>query len=163
MIMLELTNREYEITSWIAEGLTNTQIGRRAGTSPLTVKNQVSKILNKTQAMNRAQLVAWFIREGAHAHNKRSGRVDRDEAPPSPLTGGAIEYDSWGRFLQDNKTYCVKLQGPGEEEYVSWYFLKGGGFIEPYCWYDETDDRAIFNPDEVSDIPQEHEIIPLYK
>lgn len=54
----ELTAREREVASLVARGLTNAEIGRLLGTSPFTVRNQLSRILARLGVANRAELVA---------------------------------------------------------------------------------------------------------
>lgn len=52
-----LTDREREILTLVASGLTNHEIADRLTVSPLTVKTHVSRILAKLQARDRVQLV----------------------------------------------------------------------------------------------------------
>jgi DNA-binding NarL/FixJ family response regulator len=52
-----LTEREQEVLTLIAQGLTNGEIADRLVLSPLTVKTHVSRILGKLQARDRVHLV----------------------------------------------------------------------------------------------------------
>jgi DNA-binding CsgD family transcriptional regulator len=52
-----LTEREQDVLWHLTRGATNAQIARRLGTSPSTVKNQVSSILAKAGVENRTELV----------------------------------------------------------------------------------------------------------
>ena len=52
----ELTPREYQLTSLVAQGLANKEIAGRLNLSLQTVKNHVHSILQKTQLKNRAML-----------------------------------------------------------------------------------------------------------
>jgi len=52
-----LTSRELEILRCLQRGLSNTDIGRVLGISPLTVKNHVQKVLRKLGVANRSQAV----------------------------------------------------------------------------------------------------------
>jgi pimeloyl-ACP methyl ester carboxylesterase/DNA-binding CsgD family transcriptional regulator len=54
----DLSPREREILELVAQGLDNNAIAGRLGTSPKTVRNQVSTIFNKLGANSRAQAVA---------------------------------------------------------------------------------------------------------
>jgi transcriptional regulator EpsA len=55
-----LSMREHEIMSWIAEGKTNLQIAEVVGISSFTVKNHVQRIFRKLGATNRTQAVAKY-------------------------------------------------------------------------------------------------------
>jgi DNA-binding CsgD family transcriptional regulator len=59
---LELTPREQAVLQLVCRGWTNAQIGAQLGSSPRTVKNQVSAILRKTKLGNRTQLTAELAR-----------------------------------------------------------------------------------------------------
>ena len=53
----ELTEREREILTLIAQGCNNTDIASRLVLSPKTVRNHVSNIFNKLQVADRAQAI----------------------------------------------------------------------------------------------------------
>jgi DNA-binding NarL/FixJ family response regulator len=53
----DLTEREREITTLVAAGLSNTEIGERLFISPATAKTHVNRAMMKTGARDRAQLV----------------------------------------------------------------------------------------------------------
>ena len=53
----ELTDREREVLSLIAEGLPNPEITRRLVLSPKTVRNHVSNILAKLQVRDRSEAI----------------------------------------------------------------------------------------------------------
>lgn len=57
-----LTPREREVLQLLCRGWTNAQIAAQLGSSPRTVKNQVSAILDKTHSVNRTQLTAQVAR-----------------------------------------------------------------------------------------------------
>jgi len=59
-----LTEREREILSLVAEGLSNDEIAGRLFLSPLTTKTHVSRILTKLEARDRAQLVVIAYESG---------------------------------------------------------------------------------------------------
>jgi DNA-binding NarL/FixJ family response regulator len=56
----DLTPREHQLTSLVAQGLANKEIAGRLNLSLQTVKNHVHSILQKTQSKNRAML-AQFV------------------------------------------------------------------------------------------------------
>lgn len=57
--MTPLTPRELEVLALVRQGMTNAEIARALGTSRGTVKTQVSRILEKTGARNRAAAAVW--------------------------------------------------------------------------------------------------------
>jgi DNA-binding NarL/FixJ family response regulator len=59
-----LTDREREVLSLVARGLTNTEIAQHLVVSPATAKTHVSRILTKLEARDRAQLVVLAYESG---------------------------------------------------------------------------------------------------
>jgi DNA-binding NarL/FixJ family response regulator len=59
-----LTERELQVVSLIAEGLSNKQIGARLGLSDKTVKNHISHILAKLNLTARTQVAVLALRKG---------------------------------------------------------------------------------------------------
>jgi DNA-binding NarL/FixJ family response regulator len=59
-----LTEREREVLSLVAAGLTNEEIAARLVVSPLTAKTHVSRIMTKVGARDRAQLVVAAYESG---------------------------------------------------------------------------------------------------
>lgn len=53
----ELTNRERELLTLVAEGLRNPAIARKLGISPKTVRNHLSNVLSKLQVGDRAEAI----------------------------------------------------------------------------------------------------------
>jgi DNA-binding CsgD family transcriptional regulator len=64
-----LTEREKEVLWHVTRGATNAQIAARLGTSPRTVKNQVSAILTKAGVENRTELVYLATRTNVESPN----------------------------------------------------------------------------------------------
>ncbi|MFD3595379.1 response regulator [Nocardia sp. NPDC058640] len=60
----ELTDREREVMTLVAEGLTNAEIGTRLFMSPATARTHVSRILTKLNARDRTQLVVIAYESG---------------------------------------------------------------------------------------------------
>ena len=54
----DLTEREREVLTLLADGLDNAEIARRLFLSPKTVRNRVSDVLGKLRARSRAEAVA---------------------------------------------------------------------------------------------------------
>ena len=52
-----LTDRERDVLTLVAKGLSNAEIGARLYISPATVKTHVARILTKIDARDRAQLI----------------------------------------------------------------------------------------------------------
>ncbi|MFB8001727.1 response regulator [Nocardia sp. NPDC056000] len=60
----ELTDREREVMTLVAEGLTNAEIAERLYLSPATARTHVSRILLKLNARDRTQLVVMAYESG---------------------------------------------------------------------------------------------------
>jgi DNA-binding NarL/FixJ family response regulator len=58
---LKLTEREKQVLTVLAEGLSNFQIGEQLHLSPRTVEKHVSSLLRKTDTNNRAELVRFAM------------------------------------------------------------------------------------------------------
>jgi DNA-binding NarL/FixJ family response regulator len=63
-ILASLTDREREVMTLVAEGLSNDEIAARLFLSPLTAKTHVSRIMTKLNARDRAQLVVLAYETG---------------------------------------------------------------------------------------------------
>jgi DNA-binding NarL/FixJ family response regulator len=63
-LLQSLTDREREVMSLVAAGLSNDEIATRLFVSPLTSKTHVSRILTKLNARDRAQLVVLAYESG---------------------------------------------------------------------------------------------------
>jgi len=59
-----LTDREQEVLTLIAEGLTNKQIGERLGISPKTVARHRDNITRKLKLSSRTELTRYAIQKG---------------------------------------------------------------------------------------------------
>ena len=59
-----LTEREREVVSLVAEGLSNDEIATRLTVSPLTAKTHVSRAMTKLGSRDRAQLVVFAYESG---------------------------------------------------------------------------------------------------
>jgi DNA-binding NarL/FixJ family response regulator len=61
---VELSGREVEVLTAVAEGLSNKQVGDRLGLSGLTVKSHLARIARKLGTGDRAEMVAIAMRSG---------------------------------------------------------------------------------------------------
>jgi DNA-binding NarL/FixJ family response regulator len=68
-----ITEREREVLSLVAEGLSNEEIATRLYLSPLTTKTHVSHIMTKLNARDRAQLVVIAYESGLVVPGSASG------------------------------------------------------------------------------------------
>jgi DNA-binding NarL/FixJ family response regulator len=59
-----LTDREREVMTWVAAGLSNDEIAERLYISPTTAKTHVSRTMIKLGARDRAQLVVYAYETG---------------------------------------------------------------------------------------------------
>lgn len=59
-----LTEREHEVLQWVAQGLTNKEIGAKLSLSPHTVKAHLRTILDKLHLRSRTEAAAWAARYG---------------------------------------------------------------------------------------------------
>ena len=70
----ELTEREKEVLTYIAQGLSNQEIAEKLVVSRATLHTHVSRILAKLQLDSRTQAALYAIREGYITINPGSGR-----------------------------------------------------------------------------------------
>jgi DNA-binding NarL/FixJ family response regulator len=69
--LTELTNRERETVTLVAQGLSNDQIAERMVISPLTAKTHINRAMVKLHARDRAQLVVLAYESGLVAPRSR--------------------------------------------------------------------------------------------
>jgi len=67
-----LTEREREVMTLVAAGLSNDEIAGRLFVSPLTAKTHVSRIMTKLDARDRAQLVVMAYEYGLVVPGQRA-------------------------------------------------------------------------------------------
>jgi len=63
-VAIDLSRREVEILSLVAEGLTNNEIAEKLFTSRRTVEGHRQSLLEKTGARNTATLIRFAVRNG---------------------------------------------------------------------------------------------------
>ena len=63
-LLESLTPREEEVLGFLAQGLSNNQIGEQLFLSPRTIEKHVSRLLRKTDTHNRAELLRFSIDHG---------------------------------------------------------------------------------------------------
>ena len=73
--LLALTDREREVVSLVAAGLSNDEIAAKLTVSPLTAKTHVSRAMTKLAARDRAQLVVLAYEHGLAAPPGAGGRL----------------------------------------------------------------------------------------
>jgi DNA-binding NarL/FixJ family response regulator len=77
----DLTPREREVLSLLAQGLTNRQIAEALLITPNTTKKHVDHILQKLGVSTRAGAVAAVLRAGQPAHGRRPGPGETEARP----------------------------------------------------------------------------------
>ncbi|MEH0820515.1 MULTISPECIES: response regulator transcription factor [unclassified Micromonospora] len=70
-VLKELTNREREAVTLVAQGLSNDEIADRLVISPLTAKTHINRAMAKLHARDRAQLVVLAYESGLVAPRNR--------------------------------------------------------------------------------------------
>ena len=60
----DLTAREREVLTLVAEGLANKQIARRLGISEKTVKTHLTNVFQRIGVTDRTQAAVWLLRHG---------------------------------------------------------------------------------------------------
>ena len=60
----DLTEREVECLSWIAEGKTSDEIAVILGISRNTINNYITSVMRKTATKTRSEAIAWAVRNG---------------------------------------------------------------------------------------------------
>lgn len=73
--LVALTDREREVLSLVAQGLSNEEIARTLYLSPLTAKTHVNRAMTKLGVRDRAQLVVIAFRTGLVRPGPGSGNV----------------------------------------------------------------------------------------
>jgi len=61
---VELTEREREVLLYLAQGMSNKEIGKQLHRSPFTVRHHVSQLIRKLDASNRAEVAAIAVERG---------------------------------------------------------------------------------------------------
>jgi NarL family two-component system response regulator LiaR len=61
---VELTDREREVLTFLAQGMSNKEIGKQLHRSPFTVRHHVSQLIKKLGAANRAEVAAIAVERG---------------------------------------------------------------------------------------------------
>ena len=64
----QLTDREQQVLKLLSAGLSNPEIAQRLHVSRKTAAHHVSHILTKLNLRNRAEIVAYAVRESADHH-----------------------------------------------------------------------------------------------
>ncbi|BCB89634.1 response regulator [Phytohabitans suffuscus] len=69
----ELTDRESDVLTLVAQGLSNADISTRLGIGPATVKTYISRLLTKLDATTRVHLVIYAYETGRAARKAAPG------------------------------------------------------------------------------------------
>ncbi len=63
-LTIELTERERMVLTFLAQGMSNKEIGKLPNRSPFTVRHHVSQLIMKLSASNRAEVAAIAVERG---------------------------------------------------------------------------------------------------
>jgi DNA-binding CsgD family transcriptional regulator len=74
-LLATLAPREREVSQWVGQGKTNSEIAQLLGLSENTVKHHVTGSLKKTGLQNRAQLTLLFAEHDRHANRRSATKV----------------------------------------------------------------------------------------
>lgn len=89
----DLSVREHQVLSLLSDGYDNTEIAARLYLSHSTVKNTVSKLLDKLEIDNRVQAATFAVRNGYARAARGSARihaaVERNHEP-NPQNAGSV-------------------------------------------------------------------------
>jgi len=117
-----LTDREMEVVTCLAEGLTNREIGERLGLSRHTVKNYLFRIFDKVGVSSRVELLHLTLRQPAPARNCLS---DSDHVSEFEICQKAASDGS--PTAQIRLAELLYLDGQGtQKDYIAaymWYLL----------------------------------------
>ncbi len=80
--LAELTEREVEVLTLVARGLSNSEIADELFVTPATVKTHVSRLLMKLAARDRAQLIVVAYESGLVTAGPSAARPGPRPAPP---------------------------------------------------------------------------------
>lgn len=72
--MQTLTDREQQIVALLIEGCRNREIARKFGTREQTVKNQLTRIFEKTATRSRLELVLFALKKGHQPEGIRTAQ-----------------------------------------------------------------------------------------
>jgi DNA-binding NarL/FixJ family response regulator len=61
--LTDLTPRQAQVLTLVAEGYADKEIGRRLGLSPWTIKTHVSMLIDRLGARNRTHAAVMFVKE----------------------------------------------------------------------------------------------------
>jgi DNA-binding NarL/FixJ family response regulator len=73
-----LTQREQEILTWVAQGYSNKEIARQCLISEYTVKNHLKNIMQKLHLNNRVQLTRYAYEQGWMEGNNRGENSSKE-------------------------------------------------------------------------------------
>jgi DNA-binding CsgD family transcriptional regulator len=96
--------REREVAHLAAQGLTNTEIGRKLNISVDTVKTHMRRMMRKLGAANRAQVAALVLQAEASAHCACCRRAHVVLDTRRSLRGRIDDTHPWSRLYDDIRT-----------------------------------------------------------
>jgi DNA-binding CsgD family transcriptional regulator len=115
--LARLTDRELDVLTLVAQGLSNSEVAERIGVKPRAVANHVSRILEKLGAENRGKAVQHWQAQDVSTSQPRPCHL-RSLAPASPRTDrkrGPLPAVQWAEALHRGTRLEEKHQQNDDE------------------------------------------------
>jgi DNA-binding NarL/FixJ family response regulator len=124
----QLSKREMEVVSSVAEGLTNREIAKRLGLSEHTVKNYLFRVYDKLGVSSRVELLFMTI-----------NRTASPESPATQLTKNGIDQDLQSASILAGYQRAAEQGVPAAQlELARYYWTRRSDskdLIQAYKWY----------------------------
>ncbi len=124
----QLSKREMEVVSSVAEGMTNREIAKRLGLSEHTVKNYLFRVYDKLGVSSRVELLFMTL-----------NRATSPEPSANPVTKNGIDRDLQGASILAGYQRAAEQGVPAAQlELARYYWTRRSDakdLIQAYKWY----------------------------